>query len=381
MSVVAEKVKQIDREYVNHTDMIGEGMSGGSGFAQDTFMDTGYNGYGKSGGVKRYRKHALAGSGFISDLGIPVISGLAGMFGLGKSGGGKSGGSCCGDPMCRGCDRKMGCGKSGAGKSGGRKKGRGIVSTIKSLLGFKKSPAQGLAQHVVSRVAERVPALARARDVVGMVRSAREQFRPAVREARDRVYREVEDRVVPAVHRARANARNVLEEGERKVRSQVRKAVEEGRTRVRNVGERARKEVKKVVRQTRRMVEPEFEEEDYADEYGSGRSGAGGSGAGKSGGRRLVPKANMQSSSMAGGGKRIHPLKETPALRRIMDTFGLTLQEAHKHRLAAKAHKRYKHGTQKDGRQARAKIVKKVMMEKGLSLPEASKYVKANGLY
>jgi vacuolar-type H+-ATPase subunit H len=348
---IAERVNKIDREYVHHTNMTGEGMIGGSGFAEDTFMDTGYTGYGKSGGVKRYRKKTMSGNGFISDLGIPVISGLAGMFGLGKSGGGKSGGSCCGDSECMGCGKSGGAYTGYAGNvpiSGGkRKKGRGIVSTIKSLLGFKKSPAQGLAQHVVSRVAERVPALARARDVVGMVRSAREQFRPAVREARDRVYREVEDRVVPAVHRARTNARNVMAEGERRVRSEVAKAVQEGRSRVKNVSERARKEVKKVVRQTRRMVQPEYlneyEDEDYAEELGSGRSGAGGTGGGKSGGRRLVPRANLPSSSMGGGAKKAK---------------GAT-----------------------DGRKARAQIVKKVMMEHGMSLPEASKYVKANGLY
>jgi hypothetical protein len=35
----------------------------------------------------------------------------------------------------------------------------------------------------------------------------------------------------------------------------------------------------------------------------------------------------------------------------------------------------------KNGRSARAEIVKKVMKEKGLSLPQASKYVKENGLY
>lgn len=34
-----------------------------------------------------------------------------------------------------------------------------------------------------------------------------------------------------------------------------------------------------------------------------------------------------------------------------------------------------------DGRKRRAGIVKKVMKEKGLKLIEASKYVKANGLY
>jgi vacuolar-type H+-ATPase subunit H len=361
---IAERVNKIDREYVHHTNMIGEGMTGGSGFAQDSFMDTGYSGYGKSGGVKRYRKKTMSGNGFISSLGIPVISGLAGMFGLGKSGGGKSGGGKSGGASCCGCQnsRCMGCGKSGgsytgyAGNvpiSGGKKKGRGIVSSIKSLLGFKsKSPAQGIAQHVVSRVADRVPALARARDVVGMVRSARQQFRPAVSEARDRVYREVEDRVVPAVHRARANARNVMAEGERRVRSEVAKAVQEGRSKVKNVSDRARKQVKKVVRQTRRMVEPEYlneyEDEDYAEELGSGRSGGGKSGGGVTGGR-LVPRANLPSSSMGGGArKRKAPKKAVGAT---------------------------------DGRKVRAQVVKKVMMEHGMSLPEASKYVKVNGLY
>jgi len=43
-------------------------------------------------------------------------------------------------------------------------------------------------------------------------------------------------------------------------------------------------------------------------------------------------------------------------------------------------HKRAKAGAH-DGRRARAQIVKKVMAEKGLSLPMASKYVKEHGLY
>ena len=34
-----------------------------------------------------------------------------------------------------------------------------------------------------------------------------------------------------------------------------------------------------------------------------------------------------------------------------------------------------------DGRSARAQIVREVMMKHGMSLPEASKYVKVNGLY
>jgi hypothetical protein len=43
--------------------------------------------------------------------------------------------------------------------------------------------------------------------------------------------------------------------------------------------------------------------------------------------------------------------------------------------------KRKKRGGKKDGRNARAEIVKKVMREKHLSMIEASKYVKAHGLY
>jgi hypothetical protein len=78
-------------------DTCGMGTSGGSGFAEGTYRDTGFD---KVKGVQ--------GSGFISDLGIPVVSGLAGMFGLGQSGGKK-----------RGRKSKMAEGLKGKGKSGG----------------------------------------------------------------------------------------------------------------------------------------------------------------------------------------------------------------------------------------------------------------------
>jgi hypothetical protein len=35
----------------------------------------------------------------------------------------------------------------------------------------------------------------------------------------------------------------------------------------------------------------------------------------------------------------------------------------------------------RDGRSARAAVVREVMREMGMSLPEASRYVKQNGLY
>ncbi len=78
-------------------DTCGMGSSGGSGFAAGTQMDTGFD---KTKGIE--------GSGFISDLNIPIVSGLAGMFGLGASGGKK-----------RGRKSKMASGMEGKGKSGG----------------------------------------------------------------------------------------------------------------------------------------------------------------------------------------------------------------------------------------------------------------------
>jgi hypothetical protein len=64
--------------------MFGLGATGGaSGTVEGTFRDTGFE---KTDGAK-----GVEGAGFISDLGIPLVSGLAGMFGLGQTGGKKRG--------------------------------------------------------------------------------------------------------------------------------------------------------------------------------------------------------------------------------------------------------------------------------------------------
>jgi len=65
-------------------------IEGGNGFAAGTHMDTGVGatmgavGNGRSGGRKKKADKAMEGKGFLSDLGIPVVSNIAGMFGLGK---------------------------------------------------------------------------------------------------------------------------------------------------------------------------------------------------------------------------------------------------------------------------------------------------------
>jgi hypothetical protein len=65
-------------------------IEGGNGFAAGTHMDTGVGvtmgaiGKGRSGGRKKKADKAMEGKGFLSDLGIPVVSNIAGMFGLGK---------------------------------------------------------------------------------------------------------------------------------------------------------------------------------------------------------------------------------------------------------------------------------------------------------
>ena len=62
-------------------------IEGGNGFAAGTHMDTGVGmtmgavGKGRSGGKKA---KAMEGAGILSDLGIPIVSNIAGMFGLGK---------------------------------------------------------------------------------------------------------------------------------------------------------------------------------------------------------------------------------------------------------------------------------------------------------
>lgn len=84
----------------------GMGMAGGSAFGigVGNVRDTGEGvtdsknlGMGMTGGVKKRGRKSkmgsgLAGGGVISDLGIPVISNIAGLFGLGSAGAGVAGG-------------------------------------------------------------------------------------------------------------------------------------------------------------------------------------------------------------------------------------------------------------------------------------------------
>ena len=94
----------------------GCGTSGGaSGMAEGTHMDTGFD---KTDG-------AVEGGGFISDLGIPVVSGLAGMFGLGNK---------------KGMNPK-GKGKTGAGKSGGARK---LTPYMELVMKVKKETGKSL---------------------------------------------------------------------------------------------------------------------------------------------------------------------------------------------------------------------------------------------
>jgi hypothetical protein len=147
--------------------------TGGSGFASGTMMDTGFDraiGAGNSGGVGKYvkkkskmgcgrsggkkvgrpskmlsmvkkegaggsgggkkrgRPSKMKGEGIISDLGIPLISNVAGMFGLGTTGGKKRGRP---SKMKGGAELGLPATIAGEGRSGGKKKevklGRGLV--------------------------------------------------------------------------------------------------------------------------------------------------------------------------------------------------------------------------------------------------------------
>ena len=70
---------------------LGMGKSGGKKRGRKSKMGSGLAGAGVAGGKKRGRKSKkMEGSGIISDLGIPLISNVAGLFGLGKSGGARS---------------------------------------------------------------------------------------------------------------------------------------------------------------------------------------------------------------------------------------------------------------------------------------------------
>jgi hypothetical protein len=79
---------------------LGMGKSGGKKRGRKSKMGAGKleiihhsEGAGVAGGKKRGRKPKMAGKGVISNLGIPIISNIAGLFGLGASGAGASGGA------------------------------------------------------------------------------------------------------------------------------------------------------------------------------------------------------------------------------------------------------------------------------------------------
>lgn len=72
-------------EGVTESKNMGLGKSGGKKRGRKSKM-----GAGLAGGKKRGRKSKIEGSGVVSDLGIPIISNIAGLFGLGHSGGSRS---------------------------------------------------------------------------------------------------------------------------------------------------------------------------------------------------------------------------------------------------------------------------------------------------
>jgi hypothetical protein len=89
-------------EGVTDAKNLSMGKSGGKKRGRKSKMGAGVSGAGKleivhhsegagvAGGKKRGRRSKKEGAGFISDLGIPLISNVAGLFGLGASGGARS---------------------------------------------------------------------------------------------------------------------------------------------------------------------------------------------------------------------------------------------------------------------------------------------------
>lgn len=77
-------------EGVTDAKNLSMGKSGGKKRGRKSKMGAGVSGAGVAGGKKRGRRSKKEGAGFISDLGIPLISNVAGLFGLGASGGARS---------------------------------------------------------------------------------------------------------------------------------------------------------------------------------------------------------------------------------------------------------------------------------------------------
>jgi len=118
----------------------------GQGRERDDRMMTGL---GTGAGMLGQNGHGIRqGGGFLSDLGIPIISNLAGAIGLGKKRRGRKGGQCC--SMCGGAMGSCGCGTgagTGAGMEGGgflSDLGIPIISNLAGAVGLgrrRRAPA------------------------------------------------------------------------------------------------------------------------------------------------------------------------------------------------------------------------------------------------
>jgi hypothetical protein len=302
----------------------GEGVSGGSGFASGTMMDTGFDrtiGAGVSAGVRRYKKKSMAGCG--------------------STGAGSTGGaSCCGTGASGGRKKgkgSTGAGSTGAGASGGRKKGSGIISSlgiplisnVAGMFGLGSTGAGstgagasgGAMDHTMTltkgdmtflkKIRTRLekgmkPTKAQTKKILDLHGAGKMTggFLPALLGAV----------AMPIISKILGGGMS----GGTELGPPGAQSAGEGSTGAGASGGKRRGRKSKM---------------------GSGYSAAGSTGAGVSGGRSLVPVANMKASYMAGQGRS---------------------------------------GGAKGDRWT---IVKKVMKDKGLKMIEASKYVKEHNLY
>jgi hypothetical protein len=283
-------------------------FKGGSGFRAGTFMDTGFEstkgvrpvGGGMSAGVKKYKKvkskmgcgssgagssgagssgagasggkkrgRKMKGSGIISDLGIPLISNVAGLFGLGSAGAGSSGAGVSGG------------GSSGGGLSGGERK---------YLLGLKQRLDEGKK--------------ATKRDENKLIKMKDEG--------------KLEGGFLPALLGAVAGP----------------------------------------------LLGKLF--------------GKGGSGGGMSGGAELGLPVSIAGEGSSGGKKRGRKSKMGKGVSGGALVPVANMKASY---MAGQGRSGGKKSAGEDGRKKRQAIVKKIMAEKGLSMIEASKYVKAHNLY
>jgi hypothetical protein len=112
----------------------------------------------------------------------------------------------------------------------------------------------------------------------------------------------------------------------------------------------------------------------YEGSWGAGRSGAGRSGAGRSGAGRSGAGSHSESSSDEEGEADF----EGGMLKSLLPASSFSGM-GKKSKSKAKPKKEVKEEVKKPNK--RAEIVKKVMKDKGLSMIEASKYVKEHKLY